>query len=181
MQLLNKIFLKIGSLNCRIYGALVRLQLRQCGHGFRATYPMTVFGGENIQIGDNFSSMGNDYLYANDGEMSIGNNCSMNTNVQIGASAGKICIGNNVLFGPNVVLRAADHGIKRSELIANQHHVRGFIIIEDDVWIASNVVILKNVRIGKGSVVAAGAVVNKDVELYSVVAGVPARKVSERA
>ena len=36
MQLLNKIFLKIGSLNCRIYGALVRLQLRQCGHGFRA-------------------------------------------------------------------------------------------------------------------------------------------------
>ncbi len=181
MPLLNRIFLKIRSINCRIYGALIRLRLRQCGIRFRPTYPMTVFGGENIKIGDNFSSMGHDYLYANDGEMSIGNNCSMNTNVQIGAGNGKILIGNNVSFGPNVVLRAADHGIKRDELIAKQHHVRGVIIIEDDVWIASNVVVLKNVRIGKGSVVAAGAVVNKDTEPYSVVAGVPARKVSERA
>lgn len=124
--------------------------------------------------------MGHDYLYGNGGEIRIGDNCGMNTNVQIGSSGGKIVIGNNVLLGPNVVLRAADHGIVRAGLIRNQTHSGGEIIIEDDVWIAANVVVLKNVRLGKGCVVAAGAVVNKDVEPYSIVAGVPARKISER-
>lgn len=54
------------------------------------------------------------------------------------------------------------------------------IIIEDDVWIASRAIILKGVHIGRGSVVAAGAVVTKDVAPYSVVGGVPARFIKYR-
>lgn len=49
--------------------------------------------------------------------------------------------------------------------------------IEDHVWIASNVTILKGVRVGRGSIVAAGAVVTKDVPARSLVAGIPARVV----
>jgi len=49
------------------------------------------------------------------------------------------------------------------------------IIVEDDVWLATRVTILKGVRIGRGSVVAAGAVVTKDVAPYTLVGGVPAR------
>lgn len=49
------------------------------------------------------------------------------------------------------------------------------IVIEDHVWLASNAKILKGVTIGKGSVVATGAVVTKDVPPYSVVGGVPAK------
>ncbi|MGL5932166.1 MAG: CatB-related O-acetyltransferase [Cetobacterium sp.] len=52
---------------------------------------------------------------------------------------------------------------------------KGECIIEDDVWIGTNVVILRNVKIGRGAVIGAGAVVTKDVEPYSIVVGVPAK------
>lgn len=56
----------------------------------------------------------------------------------------------------------------------------GEIVVEGDVWIAANVVILHNVRIGQGAIIAAGAVVTKDVEAYSIVGGVPAKKIGNR-
>jgi acetyltransferase-like isoleucine patch superfamily enzyme len=52
--------------------------------------------------------------------------------------------------------------------------------VGDDAWIGSNCIILPNVSIGEGAVVAAGAVVTKDVEPFSIVAGVPARKIKMR-
>jgi galactoside O-acetyltransferase len=85
-------------------------------------------------------------------------------------------IGNDVLIGPNVVFRASNHNYNdKNTLIRLQGHTGGRIVIEDDVWIASNVVILPNVRVGKGAVIAAGAVVNKDVPSYSLAGGVPAQ------
>ena len=54
------------------------------------------------------------------------------------------------------------------------------VIIEDDVWLGCNVTILKGVTIGRGSVVAAGAVVTKSCEPYSLIAGVPARVIKKR-
>jgi maltose O-acetyltransferase len=54
------------------------------------------------------------------------------------------------------------------------------VIIEDDVWIGARVIILPGVKIGKGSIVGAGAVVTKDVEPYSIVAGVPAKLIRKR-
>lgn len=51
------------------------------------------------------------------------------------------------------------------------------IVIEDNVWIAANVVVLPGVTVGEGAVVGAGSVVTKDVEPYALVAGNPARKV----
>ena len=49
--------------------------------------------------------------------------------------------------------------------------------IEDNVWIGANAIILRGTNIGEGSVIAAGAIVTKDVEPYTIVAGVPARKI----
>jgi galactoside O-acetyltransferase len=179
-----KITIKIGerfrSIGRRIYGLALKQFLAGCGSDFAPGFPLKIVGGENIKIGEKFSSMGPDYLYGDEGEITIGNNVLINTNVQIGASRGKIHIGNHVIIGANVVIRAADHGIAREGLIMNQPHRGGIITIEDDVWIGSNCVILRNVRLGRGCVVAAGAVVKKDVEPYSIVAGVPARKVTER-
>ena len=56
----------------------------------------------------------------------------------------------------------------------------GNILIENNVWIGSNCVILPKCKIGKGSVIAAGAVVTKDVESYSIVGGVPAKHIKRR-
>lgn len=57
---------------------------------------------------------------------------------------------------------------------------KGIIIVEDDVWIGTNVLVLSGVTIGKGSIVAAGAVVTKDVPPYSFVGGVPAKVIKYR-
>ena len=56
----------------------------------------------------------------------------------------------------------------------------GTVVIEDDVWVGARSVILAGVRLARGTVVAAGAVVTKDTEPYSVVAGVPARPIGRR-
>lgn len=54
------------------------------------------------------------------------------------------------------------------------------VVVEDDVWIGANAVVAGGVRIGRGAVVGAGAVVRSDVEPYSIVAGVPAREIGRR-
>lgn len=181
MRLVSRAWHLGGSIIRRAYGLMLKSSLAACGKNFVPAIPLAILGGENIKIGDNFRSMSHGYLYGNDGEIIIGNNLSLNTNVQIGSAGGKIHIGDNVLIGPNVVLRAADHGLSRANLINKQPHVGGVITVEDDVWIGSNSVILKDVRLGRGCVVAAGAVVTKDVEPYTIVGGVPAKKISERA
>ncbi len=55
------------------------------------------------------------------------------------------------------------------------------IIIEDDVWIGHSVSVLDGVRVGKGSVLGAGSVINKDVPPYSVVGGIPAKVLRKRS
>jgi acyl-[acyl carrier protein]--UDP-N-acetylglucosamine O-acyltransferase len=58
--------------------------------------------------------------------------------------------------------------------------VRGPIIIEDEVWLGTNALIMSGVRIGKGAIVAAGAIVTKDVPPYAIVGGNPARIIKMR-
>lgn len=88
----------------------------------------------------------------------------------------KLVIGKNVRIAPYSLLLDSDY----HDLRNRQNDGRtGAIIIEDDVWIATRSLILKNVRIGKGAVVAAGSVVTKDVAPYTVVGGSPARFIKE--
>lgn len=164
----------------KIYSFIVKVRFRSCGKSFYAGYPLKVKGWRNISIGNKFSAMGMNYLYAEQGNLIIGDNCSINTNVQLGAADGMLIIGNNVMIGPNVVIRASNHGTSRATSMRFQPHFFGKIFIEDDVWIGSNAVILSGVTLAKGTVVGAGAVVTKSTESYSIVGGVPARKINER-
>lgn len=92
----------------------------------------------------------------------------------------KIIIGNNVLTGRWVTISDNNHGDTSREslyLPPGKRKIisKGPIIIEDDVWIGDKSTILSGVCIGKGAVIAANAVVTKDVPEYSVAAGNPAR------
>ena len=164
-----------------IYSAFIKARLGGHGKSTRFRLCATLRGHENIHLGDHFHSGKHLYMYAhNNGYLQLGNNCSVNSNVQLGAANGKIIMGNNILIASNVVLRAADHGVARNELIVSQAHESGEIVIEDDVWIGANAVVTTNVTLRKGTVVGAGAVVTSSTEPYSIVAGVPARKIGER-
>lgn len=67
------------------------------------------------------------------------------------------------------------------DVVSPRHGLKnGGVVIKENVWIASRATILPGVTIGEGAVVAAGAVVTKDVEPYAIVGGVPAKKIGER-
>ncbi len=85
-----------------------------------------------------------------------------------------IRIGDNVRIGHDVSLLTVDHDVGPEEMRSGRRKF-GQIQIGDGAWIASRVVVLPGVRIGAGSVVAAGAVVTRDVPDNTLVGGVPAR------
>ena len=136
---------------------------------------------KNIQFEGGASLGKGAFFTAEGGEINIGAKFSCNTNLHINASGGGIIsLGQNVLIGPNVVMRTSNHNfLNRTKNINEQGHNSGDIKIEDNVWIGANCVILPNVHIGEGAILAAGAVVNKDVAPYTVVGGVPASKIKE--
>lgn len=110
----------------------------------------------------------------------VGDHSNIGPYSYIGCS-GFISIGNNVMISPRVSIYAENHVFDSTEdTIKSQGVKRKTVVIEDDCWIAANSIILAGVTIGKGSVVAAGSVVSKDVPPYSVVAGVPARIIKSR-
>jgi acetyltransferase-like isoleucine patch superfamily enzyme len=104
----------------------------------------------------------------------IGRNCHFNFGCYLSGTGG-LTIGDNCLFAPDVKVITGGHNFDDvTRPIIEQGINRGRVFIEDNVWIGAGAIILPNVRIGSGSVVAAGAVVTKSVEPNSVVGGVPA-------
>ncbi|NHE58448.1 acyltransferase [Cyclobacterium plantarum] len=112
--------------------------------------------------------------------LKVGDHSSIGPYAYIGCS-GYIEIGNNVMMSPRVSIYSENHVFKDTgRPMIEQGVDRSFVIIEDDCWIASHAVILAGVTIGKGSVVAAGSIVTRDVPPYSVVAGNPAKVIKTR-
>jgi acetyltransferase-like isoleucine patch superfamily enzyme len=115
----------------------------------------------------------------------IGDDVSIGFGATFYAKESSITIGNKVMFGPNVSIRGGDHNTSVvGQYMYDVHEKRPEddlpVIIEDDVWVGTDVVILKGVRVGRGSIIAAGAVVIKDVLPYSIVGGVPAKLIKMR-
>ena len=96
------------------------------------------------------------------------------------SSGMQVQIGERVSVGPHVTI-VCDSRPNNSPMLCSLPAVKerlirnAAVIIEDDVWIGAGVVVLPGVRVGRGSIIGAGAVVTADVPAYNVVAGVPAR------
>ena len=123
---------------------------KQVGEGFRMFPPFYADFGKNIHIGKN--------VFINSG-------CHFQ-------DQGGIYIGDDVLIGHNVVLATINHDLDPKQKRKNHYSP---IRICSNVWIGSNATLLPGVTIGEWAVIAAGAVVTKDVEPYTIVGGVPAK------
>lgn len=114
-------------------------------------------------------------------KLQLGRNCGINTGTYINAKGG-ITMGDYVLIGSNVTISSGRHPIEgRNTSIFERPTEPQPIVIGDDVWIGANAVIMPGVTLKKGTVVGAGAIVTKDTEEYSVVAGVPAQIIKYRS
>lgn len=115
------------------------------------------------------------------GEVSVGADTHIQPRCQLSAALGSIHIGSDVQIAPACGFYPYSHGMALGSPMREQPVTsKGDITVGDDVWIGYGAVILENVRIGRGAVVAAGAVVRNDVPDYAIVAGVPARVVGCR-
>ena len=94
---------------------------------------------------------------------------------------GGVKIGNGVYTGPMVQIVAVNHVFSNPDRPIREQGITAHgIVIEDDVWLAANVVVVDGVTIGKGSIIGAGAVVTTDIPPYSIAVGTPARRIRDR-
>ncbi len=104
----------------------------------------------------------------------IGEGTFINTEIRFGVPDDKVIIGRNVLIGPRVMFETVNHGLRYIPGTGRGGWSKS-IIVEDEVWIGAGSIITQGITIGRGAVVAAGAVVTKDVGENTVVGGVPAK------
>ena len=113
-------------------------------------------------------------------EIKIGKSVFVGFNCEFDNSA-KHTVGNHVLIAPVCFITDHNHLHAANKLISEQGCETASSVIEDDVWLGAHVVVLPGVAIDRGAIVAAGAVVNRDVESMSIVASVRARSIGQRA
>ena len=143
---------------------------------------------KQYKIGANFHAGRGVVLWAKN-SISIGNNFYIGRYSQIECDTE---IGNNVIFGNNVALVGKyDHHYEQvgvpirlaSQIRDHNYSWKGLnskVIIEDDVWVGYGSIIISGIKIGCGSIIAAGSVITKDVESYAIVGGNPAKFIKYR-
>lgn len=124
----------------------------------------------NIEHGANFGTGAG---------ISLGDNSGLGINCKV---RGPLTIGRDVMMGPDVIIYTENHETSRTDIpmrgqgsTSPQH-----VVINDDVWIGARAIILPGVTIGRGCIIAAGAVVSKNIPPFCIAAGVPAKVIKSR-
>lgn len=161
----------IHTLIKKLYVKIYEKKLKLRAHFWRIFF---YHMGKDVKIAGNCK-------FVNPQKITVGNEVLINHNTELEATDGEIVIGNFVLFGMHTKVINSNHIFTDwKKPIALQGKSQAKIVIEDDVWVGINAIILPNVTIGRGAVIAAGAVVTKDVEPFAVVGGVPAKIIKYR-
>jgi len=178
-----------------------RWRRRSIGRGVRIMPPLMLIGAKGVSVGHRVIleqfvglsaaggriTIGDDCelrcfarLEAHDGEIRIGDRSSVNPFCLLSGFGG-LTIGSDVRIGSHCVILSSSHRFNDLHRTIREQGVdRQRTVLEDDVWLGAGVTILGGVSVGTGSIVAAGAVVTKDVPARSIVAGVPARVIRPR-
>lgn len=155
--------------------------------GLRATFPIhwifdevdSISIGENVCVGpySEIVVLKSTSYSSIKGNLSIGNGVVIGSGANIRAAGGVIAIGNNALLGQRVSLIAANHMLENNAPYRDLpwDTEKTGVILGENVWIGTGATILPGCTIGNNSVVAAGAVVTKNIPSDQVWAGVPAK------
>ena len=136
------------------------------------TPPYRKFSLGNYSVIESFACINNAV-----GDVMIGDHTRVGLHNTI---IGPVIIGNHVNLAQSITVTALNHIFEDSDKRIDEQGVStSAVIIEDDIWVGAHAVILPGVTIGHHSVVAAGAVVTKDVPPHSLVAGVPAKIIKQ--
>lgn len=159
------------------------------GIRYKKKQPVLIYGLGNVNIGKSvfgtqqspFFFSGYTYIEARtlESNITIGDNTMTNNNLSIICNVGEIRIGSNVLIGSNVEIYNSDfHNLSPKD--RHKAHTKGEdIIIEDNVFLGSNVKVLKGVTIGKNSVIAQGSLVTKSIPANVIAAGIPCKVIKK--
>lgn len=179
-----------------------RLWWRALTAGARVSSSAVVRGAANVVLGRHCRIGRQAELNASRGGIALGERASLGPFVIIEARGGHVRVGDRTTVGPfcvlyghggldigndcmiaaHVVFVPENHVFARTDIpMREQGGTRRGIHVEDDVWLATGVVVLDGVTIGRGAVIGAGAVVTKDVPAYAIARGVPARVVGQRS
>ena len=159
-----------------------RVRGKELAREFNGLEPRDV-GGRRRVLEELFGSLGDQAWFepplfvAYGVHTTVGNGVYANTGLTL-VDDGPVTIGNGVMFAPHVTITATGHPV-HPDARPHGEQFSAPVVIEDDVWIGSNVSVMPGVTIGRGSVVAAGAVVTANVPPMVVVGGVPARILRE--
>lgn len=148
---------------------------RRCGleAGVRFLGPVSVVCGDRVTFRKGVTIGGS-------GTLVVGSSTTINEDVIIGCTR-SVTIGSNCMIAPRAYILDVDHRYESRLLpISQQGYESSPVTIGDDVWIGAYAVVLRGVTIGRGAIVAAHAVVNRDVPEYAIVGGVPARVIGMR-
>ena len=139
-----------------------------------------------VVLGDGVAIYGPSVIVLYDGggltgsRLEIGEGTFVGEFANIRTAGAPITIGAHCLLGQNVTIVGSNHGTRAGAPIVDQPWVGTGVEIGDDVWIASNTIVVAGARIASGAVIAANSVVRGDVPENAIMAGSPARKVGER-
>jgi len=139
--------------------------------------------GGSVEIGDRVRILRDTIIDTGEGgSVRIGADTSIHPRCQLNSYMAPIQIGRGVLIAANCVMYPHDHGLAPNQPILEQPlHTKGPIVVDDFAWLGTGVIVLGGVRIGKGAVIGAGAVVTKDVPDGAIAVGVPAKVVKMRS
>ena len=138
-------------------------------------------GEKGIGIGDDVIISRNSVIQGKTGPVVIGNKTDIGCNTVISSCSG-ISIGKSVLIGANCYIGGARYISDRLDvpMMEQGTYSNGAVVIEDEAWLGAGATVLDGIRVGKGAIVGAGAVVTKDLPDYAVAIGVPAKVIKQR-
>jgi acetyltransferase-like isoleucine patch superfamily enzyme len=150
------------------------------GIGRNATLRANTDESPGIELGRDVSINDAVVINANRGRVIVGDRSWLGPFCLVYGNGG-VTIGRDVLVAGHSSINTVSHSIDRCDIPVNDQPVLiDPVVIEDDVWIGLNAVILQGVTIGRGTIVGAGAVVNKSIPAWSIAVGVPARVIGRR-